>query len=394
MQYWRFLLMPGLKPVSRYQLADRDPDVPRLTGLDRPVCCSARLAVVLASRSDRPALRMAALCRCSGHVVRRQDREHPRRAGAAGRAARLWRQRTLSGQRRNRNAVLHPAVPIQWCSHTIPLAKLALGRTIGWSAAGRGTSTQCRCATRPRSFWPHDADRLGRDRRAGVGEPCRPSDCAADCRRPRTGGADGGRYRRARHRPPARGSRHRPPSGRNRPARDPAPPWCRPRNPIPCLTACAARAACCGRCASTTAMRRRRAAMDRLYAAFVRPGDLVFDIGAHVGDRVAAFRRRGARVVAVEPQPALVAALRLIYGRDPAVAVEAGRRWPPWRDDPATPQPRQSDSFDRIERFRAGRGRRARLGERALDDIGDRADDHARCADRASWQAGVHQDRR
>jgi FkbM family methyltransferase len=69
--------------------------------------------------------------------------------------------------------------------------------------------------------------------------------------------------------------------------------------------------------------RRRRVAMDRLYAAFVRPGDLVFDVGAHVGDRVAAFRRLGARVVAVEPQPALVATLRLLFGRDPSVAIEA-----------------------------------------------------------------------
>jgi FkbM family methyltransferase len=69
--------------------------------------------------------------------------------------------------------------------------------------------------------------------------------------------------------------------------------------------------------------RRRRAAMQALYARFVRAGDLVFDIGAHVGDRVAAFRRLGARVVAVEPQPALVAALRLIHGRDRAVVIEA-----------------------------------------------------------------------
>src|SRR5438270_6950041 len=67
----------------------------------------------------------------------------------------------------------------------------------------------------------------------------------------------------------------------------------------------------------------RRAAMDRLYRRFVRPGDLVFDIGAHVGDRVAALRRLQARVVAVEPQPALVRTLRLIYGRDPDVAIEA-----------------------------------------------------------------------
>jgi len=66
----------------------------------------------------------------------------------------------------------------------------------------------------------------------------------------------------------------------------------------------------------------RRAAMDRLYGQFVRPGDLVFDVGAHVGDRIAAFRRLGARVVAVEPQPALVASLKLLYGRDRAVTIE------------------------------------------------------------------------
>jgi len=66
----------------------------------------------------------------------------------------------------------------------------------------------------------------------------------------------------------------------------------------------------------------RRAAMDNLYRRFVRPGDLAFDVGAHVGDRVAAFRRLGARVVAVEPQPALAQTLRLLYGRDPAVTIE------------------------------------------------------------------------
>ena len=64
-------------------------------------------------------------------------------------------------------------------------------------------------------------------------------------------------------------------------------------------------------------------AMDRLYRSFVQPGDLVFDIGAHVGDRIAAFRRLGARVVAVEPQPALLRTLRLLYGGDPKVTIEA-----------------------------------------------------------------------
>jgi FkbM family methyltransferase len=63
--------------------------------------------------------------------------------------------------------------------------------------------------------------------------------------------------------------------------------------------------------------------MDRLYGHFVQRGDLVFDVGAHVGDRVASFRRLGARVVAVEPQPAFARLLRLIYGQSRDIAIEA-----------------------------------------------------------------------
>src|SRR4051812_35789710 len=62
--------------------------------------------------------------------------------------------------------------------------------------------------------------------------------------------------------------------------------------------------------------------MDRLYGRFIKPNDLVFDIGSHVGDRIAAFRRLGCRVVACEPNPALVKTLRLIYGRDSTVTIE------------------------------------------------------------------------
>lgn len=75
--------------------------------------------------------------------------------------------------------------------------------------------------------------------------------------------------------------------------------------------------------------RHRATRMDRLYSQFVQQDNLVFDIGAHVGDRIASFRRLGARVVAVEPQPALVKLLQLIYGRTSAVTIEAtaiGRR--------------------------------------------------------------------
>jgi FkbM family methyltransferase len=68
--------------------------------------------------------------------------------------------------------------------------------------------------------------------------------------------------------------------------------------------------------------RRRSSAMDALYRRFVKHGDLVFDIGAHVGDRVAAFRRLGAKVVAVEPQPALASTLTMLYGRSSNVVIE------------------------------------------------------------------------
>jgi FkbM family methyltransferase len=56
--------------------------------------------------------------------------------------------------------------------------------------------------------------------------------------------------------------------------------------------------------------------MDRLYGRFVRPGELAFDIGAHVGDRIASFRRLGARVVALEPQPDCIHVLHAIYDSD------------------------------------------------------------------------------
>lgn len=65
----------------------------------------------------------------------------------------------------------------------------------------------------------------------------------------------------------------------------------------------------------------REAAMDRLYARYLNPGDLAFDIGAHVGDRISSFRRLGCRVVALEPLPLCQRLLRLIHGRDPQVSL-------------------------------------------------------------------------
>lgn len=59
-----------------------------------------------------------------------------------------------------------------------------------------------------------------------------------------------------------------------------------------------------------------------LYRPFVPDGGLVFDIGAHLGDRTRAFRRLGARVVALEPQPAMMRWLQRFHGRDANVILD------------------------------------------------------------------------
>ena len=64
-----------------------------------------------------------------------------------------------------------------------------------------------------------------------------------------------------------------------------------------------------------------KAAMDKLYGQFIKPGDLALDIGAHAGDRISSFRRLGARVIALEPQPKMLRALRLIHGQDENVRI-------------------------------------------------------------------------
>jgi FkbM family methyltransferase len=59
--------------------------------------------------------------------------------------------------------------------------------------------------------------------------------------------------------------------------------------------------------------------MQRFYAQFIRPGDLCFDIGSHVGNRIFTWTRLGAKVLGVEPQPACYALLQRLYGRSPHV---------------------------------------------------------------------------
>lgn len=65
----------------------------------------------------------------------------------------------------------------------------------------------------------------------------------------------------------------------------------------------------------------RQRPLRTLYAQFVKPGDLVFDIGAHAGNRTRALAALGCRVVSVEPQPDFARVLRTLFGRNPNVTV-------------------------------------------------------------------------
>ena len=65
----------------------------------------------------------------------------------------------------------------------------------------------------------------------------------------------------------------------------------------------------------------RQRGLRRLYAPFVREGDLVFDVGAHLGDRSVAFAALGARVIAFEPQPHIARLLRLLVGSSERITV-------------------------------------------------------------------------
>jgi FkbM family methyltransferase len=65
----------------------------------------------------------------------------------------------------------------------------------------------------------------------------------------------------------------------------------------------------------------RQRRMRRLYSTFVKPGDLVFDVGAHAGNRVRGFASLGCRVVALEPQPDFAQLLRTLFARSPLVEI-------------------------------------------------------------------------
>jgi FkbM family methyltransferase len=56
------------------------------------------------------------------------------------------------------------------------------------------------------------------------------------------------------------------------------------------------------------------AAIRTLYAEFIKSGDLVFDIGANVGNRIVPLLEIGANILAVEPQHKCIQTLQIRFG--------------------------------------------------------------------------------
>jgi FkbM family methyltransferase len=61
----------------------------------------------------------------------------------------------------------------------------------------------------------------------------------------------------------------------------------------------------------------------RLFSLFLKPGDLVFDVGANIGEFTEVFLSIGAKVVAFEPQPKCAGELRARGTRNLAVVEQA-----------------------------------------------------------------------
>lgn len=57
------------------------------------------------------------------------------------------------------------------------------------------------------------------------------------------------------------------------------------------------------------------------YRQFIEPGDVCFDVGSHVGNRIGTWLQLGASVVGVEPQPDFFRLLQRLYGRNPNVTL-------------------------------------------------------------------------
>jgi membrane glycosyltransferase len=330
MQYWHFLVMQGLKPVSRYQLS-----FAILMFLGSPAWMGLLVlgtaTVALAGSPDafiRPGAGTALFVTVlimwfAPNIATAIDvLARPRLRSAFGGGIRF----TLSAVAQMIFVLL--LLPIMWFGHTLFLARLLLGRSVGWTAQARDDH-EVPFALAGRQLWPQSVLGLWTMGVLGLTVPA-----AIPYALFIAGGLVLSIPFAVLTAAPGLG-RTLVRAGFCRLPEETAPPAELAALALPAIeiSAAAARSLTLREHLNMVAGvlrslriyyldRKRSVAMIRLYGAFLKSGDLVFDIGAHVGDRIAAFRKLGACVVAVEPQPAIIKVLRLLYGRDRAVVIE------------------------------------------------------------------------
>lgn len=60
----------------------------------------------------------------------------------------------------------------------------------------------------------------------------------------------------------------------------------------------------------------------KFFSQLMEAGDLVFDVGAHIGDKTQLYLRENARVICIEPQPNCCSKLNDRFGSNPQVTIE------------------------------------------------------------------------
>ena len=65
----------------------------------------------------------------------------------------------------------------------------------------------------------------------------------------------------------------------------------------------------------------RQRRLRNFYSRLASPNELVFDLGAHAGNRTRAFAAIGCRVIALEPQPDFARLLRILFSRSTTVKI-------------------------------------------------------------------------
>jgi membrane glycosyltransferase len=155
MQYWHFLPMPGLRPVSRYQLL-----FAILMFLGSPAWIAVLLIGTAAvAAAPTPADFMRADAGLAVFIAVLVMWFAPKIATVIDVLTRAKLRRVFGGGGRFTAGVVTEVIfflllaPIMWASHTLFLASLLFGRTIGWGAQARDDH-EVPWSLAARQFWP------------------------------------------------------------------------------------------------------------------------------------------------------------------------------------------------------------------------------------------------